>query len=129
MPWSEGPWSRLIEGFWDYDFSPAFNPGFEIQETGHEFRVIFEVPGVKRKDIHFDLEGGMLRVRGVRKAPLMKEGECCCCSGLSYGSFERTFALPDSARNGKIRTSLHEGLFELIVPKTAMVKGKAAKKR
>jgi len=116
-PWESSPVSRLMEGFWDYNFSSEFLPRFEMRESDDAISVLFEVPGVKKDDIHVDIDAGVLRVRGERKAPEGKGDEECCCSELGYGPFERSFRLPDYVDEGKINAKHVDGILELTIPK------------
>src|SRR5664279_4986904 len=101
-----------MEGFWDYNLSSEFLPRFEMRESDDAITVVFEVPGVKKEDIHLDINGGVLRIKGERKAPDRKKDEECYCSELGYGSFERSFKLPDSVDEGKVKAHHADGLLE-----------------
>jgi HSP20 family protein len=114
-----------MEGFWDYDLSTKFDPDYEVRESDTDFRMIFEVAGLKKEEIKVDIVNGVLRVSGERKAPDMKKGETCSCSGLGYGKFEKSFTLPDSVKEGEVHATYNEGLLELVIPKKEEVKAKA----
>jgi HSP20 family protein len=124
-PWADSPIARLADGFWDYNFAPDFFPRFEMRESDDAITMIFEVPGVKKEDIHLDTDGGVLRIRGERKAPEGKKGEECYCSELSYGSFERSFRLSDSVDEGRVKAHHADGILELTIPKKEDKKRKA----
>lgn len=121
----ENPMSRLLDGFWDYDFSPGFFPSFETRESDNTITLIFEVPGVKKEDIHLDISEGFLRLRGERKAPEMRKGEECYCSEFGYGTFERSFRLPESVEEGKVKAKHVDGLLEITIAKKEGKKRKA----
>lgn len=125
VPWMGNSLSNLMEGFWDYGLSPDFDPGYEIRETDTDFRMIFEMPGLKKDDIKIDIVNDILRISGERKAPEMKKGETCYCSGLGYGKFERSFTLPDSVKVTEVHASYNDGLLELVIPKMVKKESKA----
>jgi HSP20 family protein len=116
-PRESSPVARLMDGFWDYNLSSEFLPRFEMRESDDAITVIFEVPGVKKEDVHLDINNGVLRIKGERKAPDRKDEEECYCSELGYGSFERSFRLPDSVDEGKVKAKHADGLLELTFPK------------
>jgi HSP20 family protein len=120
-----GPLSRLVDGYWDYGLSTDFDPRYEIRESDDAIKIIFELPGVKKDDVHVEIGDGILKLSGERKAPEMAKGENCCCSGLSYGAFEREFQLPDTAKEDSVRAHFHDGLLELTIDKREEKKRKA----
>ena len=117
--------SDLFDGYWHRDFAPAFNPRAEVTEHEKEFRLALEVPGMKREDIHAEVKDGTLRLWGERKAYAKKEKENVCYSERSYGSFERTFQLPENVAADRIDAKYNNGILELTIPKTEEVKPKA----
>lgn len=125
VPWESGPVARLMDGFWDYNFSSEFVPRFEMRESDDAITVLFELPGVRKEDIHLDINGGVLRIKGERTAPEGKKGEECYCSELGYGPFERSFRLPDSVEEGKVKAKHTDGMLELTIPKKEDKKRKA----
>ena len=124
-PWVGSPMTRLMDGFWDYDFSPGFHPPYEMRESDSAITIIFEIPGIKKEDIHLDLRNGILRLRGERKAPELKKDEDCYCSELGYGTFERSFRLPDYVEDGSVKAKHSDGLLEIIIGKKEGKKRKA----
>jgi HSP20 family protein len=107
----------LFDGGWDYEFSPGFDPRFEMRENDDAVTILFELPGVKREDVHIDTGDGLLRIHGERKAPQIQKDEECRCSDLGYGAFDRSFKLPDYADAGKVTAKLADGMLELTIPK------------
>ena len=124
-PWADNRVARLVDGFWDYNFAPEFFPRFEMRESDDAISLILEVPGVKKEDIHLDINGGVLRIKGERKAPDKKKGEECFCSELGYGSFERSFRLSDTVDEAKVKAHHADGILELTIPKREDKKRKA----
>ncbi len=117
VPAQRSPLSRLMEGYWDYGFSPDFDPRYEMRETDDAITMLFEIPGVKKEDIHLDIGNGLLRIKGERRAPDVKKNEECFCSDLGYGSFEKSFRLPDYADGGNVKARHVDGMLELTIPK------------
>lgn len=120
--------SRLdsLLDFWNVDYAPAFNPRLEVKETDKDFRLTMEVPGMKREDIHIEVDKGMLRLTGEKKAEVDDKSDArCSYSERSYGSFERALRLPDNVDANAIHAKYSDGLLELTIPKREEVKPKA----
>lgn len=109
--------SDLLEGFWDVGFASAFSPKVEITEQDKEYRLVMETPGMKKEDIHVEVKDNVLRLWGEKKSETSKEKDKYCYSERSYGSFERTFRLPEGTDSGKIAAHFKDGMLELAIPK------------
>jgi HSP20 family protein len=100
----------------------AFAPTFEVKETNEAFTLRADVPGVEEKDLDIAIHNGVLTVSGHREAEERKEGESYALYERQYGSFTRSFALPDIADSEKIDAKLDKGVLTLLVPKRAEAK-------
>ena len=111
---------------WDPFFStrpvPAFSPSFEVKETSDSFVLKADVPGVEEKDLDVALHNGTLTVSGHRSAEERKEGESYALYERKYGSFTRTFALPDMADGERIDAKLENGVLTLTIAKKTEAK-------
>lgn len=97
----------------------AFAPTFEVKETKEAFMVKADVPGVEEKNLDIAVHNGVLTVSGHREAEERKEGETFALYERQYGSFTRSFALPDIADSDRIDANLDKGVLTLVVPKKA----------
>ena len=113
-----------ILDFWNINFAPAFNPRLEVRETEKDFRLSMEVPGMKRDEIHIEVEDGVLRLHGEKKSQADDKDAPCRYSERTYGSFERTLRLPDNADAGSVHAKYADGLLELTIPKREVAKPK-----
>lgn len=111
---------------WDpfYTARPAsaFYPSFEVKETSDAFVLRADVPGVDEKDLDIAVHSGVLSVSGSRSAEQRKEGESYAIYERQYGSFSRSFALPDLADGERIDAKLENGVLTLTVAKKAAAK-------
>jgi HSP20 family protein len=112
---------------WDPFFAAArpasaFAPAFEVKETTDSFVLRADVPGVEEKDLDIAVHNGVLTVSGSRSAEERKEGESYAIYERQYGSFSRSFALPDLADGERIEASLRSGVLTLTVAKKADAK-------
>ena len=100
----------------------AFAPTFEVKETNEAFTLKADVPGVEEKDLDVAIHNGVLTVSGHREAEERKEGESYALYERQYGSFTRSFSLPDIADSERIDAKLDKGVLTLVVPKKAEAK-------
>jgi HSP20 family protein len=111
---------------WDPFFSgrpaSAFAPTFEVKETGDSWVIKADVPGVDEKDLDVAVHNGVLTVSGSRQAEDRKEGESFALYERQYGSFTRSFALPDMADGERIDAKLDTGVLTLTIAKKAEAK-------
>jgi len=97
--------------------SIQFNPDFEVKETreGYQFRA--DLPGIKEKDLEISMTGNRLTVSGHREAEKRDESERYYLYERSYGSFSRSFTLPDGVDNTKVAADLKDGVLTMLVPR------------
>jgi len=100
-------------------------PAADISETETEYLVKAELPGVKREDIRLSVEGGMLTIEGERKHEKEERDEKSHRIERFYGSFCRSFTLPDNADAENIRAHDKDGVLSVHVPKLRTEKSKA----
>jgi HSP20 family protein len=121
------PYALARELFnWDPFFSSrpasAFMPAFEVKETNDSFVLKADVPGVAEKDLDVAVHNGVLTVSGNRQSEERKEGEAYALYERQYGSFTRSFALPDMADGERIDAALNAGVLTLTIAKKAEAK-------
>jgi HSP20 family protein len=100
-------------------------PSVDIVETNEEFQIKAELPEVKREDVKVSVEGGVLRIEGERKQEKEEKGKKYHRTERSYGSFLRTFSLPDNVDESKIRADYKDGVLNVRLQKAEKAKPKA----
>ena len=100
----------------------AFVPQFEVKETNEAFIVKADVPGVAEKDLDIAVHNNVLTISGARHAEERKEGEAFALYERQYGSFTRSFALPDTADGERVEAKLEHGVLHLTIFKKAEAK-------
>jgi HSP20 family protein len=96
----------------------AFSPAFEVKETKEGFQFKADVPGVAEKDLDITRTGNRLTITGRRESEKEEKHETYYTCERSYGSFTRSFTLPDGIDGDHIRADLKDGVLTLLVPKT-----------
>ena len=92
-------------------------PRINVMQSGDDLAVHVELAGIKPEDVDIEVTDGLLTVRGERKAETSKEDEGWMIRESSYGSFERTMALPEGVDPASIRADFHDGMLEIHVPR------------
>ena len=93
--------------------SDTFTPAAEIVKDGDKWMVSMYIPGVDPKSVDIEVVGQMLRVRGERSREKSVEQYV---SEISYGRFEREFALPADIDADHVDASYRNGVLELTLP-------------
>ena len=111
---------------WDPFFggrpATAFSPAFEVKETTDAFVLKADLPGVAEEDLDVSVHNSVLSVSGTRSAEERAEGETYALYERQFGSFTRSFSLPDMADGEKIDAKLSNGVLTLTIAKKAEAK-------
>lgn len=97
----------------------SYSPAFEVKETKESFIFKADVPGIKEQDIEVNLAGNRLTISGKREADKEEKGETFYTYERAYGSFTRTFTLPDQTDAQHVNAQLKNGELTVVVPKVA----------
>lgn len=100
-------------------------PRVDIAETDKEFTIKAEIPDVKKEDVKVSIDNGVLSIRGERKQEKEEKDKKFHRVERFYGSFTRSFTLPDNVDETKIEASFKDGMLNLKIPKTTASKPKA----
>ena len=100
-------------------------PPFEVKETKDRFVFMTDVPGVEAKDIEICLTGNRLTISGTRLEKVEKgeEGDYYARE-RTYGTFTRSFTLPEGADLNAVQAHLSAGVLTVVFPKVAAVQPK-----
>jgi HSP20 family protein len=100
----------------------TFTPTFEVKETAEAFVVRADLPGVKETDLDVSVHNGVLSISGSRAAEQRQEGDSFYVFERQFGSFSRSFGLPESADPEKVDARLAEGVLQLTIGKKVQAK-------
>jgi len=118
-PWfGRIPATRPIEA--PYDFLPPA----DIVEHEKEYLVKIDLPEVKKEDVKVCFDEGVLTIKGERKVEKETKDETVHRTERFYGSFERSFVLPEDVDAKLIKAEAKEGVLTVHLPKTSMPKAK-----
>ena len=122
--------SRLFEEFFsDFpftsslpDFRDTWNPAVDILEKDGNLILRAELPGMTEKQIELKLEGNTLTLKGERKTEADDKKNNYHRVESFYGSFMRTFRLPDTVDMDKISADYKNGVLTITLPQKPEVK-------
>lgn len=111
---------------WDPFFAgrgtPVFTPAFEVKETPDAYVLKADLPGIAEGDLDIAIHNNVLTVSGSRAAEERKDGESYSLYERQFGSFTRSFQLPELADDTKVEAKLDAGVLALTVGKKAEAK-------
>jgi len=93
-------------------------PLVDIAEDDKEYIITAELPEVKKEDVKVTVENGVLTVTGERKFEKKETNKKWHRVERAYGSFARTFALPEDADATKVNAEFKEGILKIRVVKS-----------
>jgi HSP20 family protein len=102
-------------------------PPVDIFETENDIVLKAELPGVDPKDVEVKVEDNTLYLKGERKFEKEVKDESYHRIERSYGSFARSFSLPNSINAEKVKAEYKDGLLMLTLPKREEAKPKTIK--
>lgn len=130
------PSTSFVEDFLDSDW-PVFRlkdnsdrewmPAANVVEDEKNFLVELAVPGYAKKDIHVEIDNdNLLQITGKKEEDIQEEADNYTRREFSYGSFTRSFQLPETVDDAKIIAKSNDGVLTVELPKkkTALLKKK-----
>ena len=105
----------------------SFAPAVDVYEDEHKVTLKIEVPGIDEKDIDVQIENNVLTVHGERKIEKEEKEENYRRVERQYGSFTRTFTLPQTVDTESVSATYDKGVLKIALPKKAEAKPKQIK--
>ena len=100
------------------DFTPAVN----TREDDDAYYIDVDLPGVKKEDVEISIDKNILTIKGERKVQNeVKEDDYYRVESV-YGSFARSFTLPEKVDTEKIEAKTQDGVLEIVIPKLKVEK-------
>lgn len=128
-PQTGGLWPQLYEPFRTLGtrFADWLSPASDASSDDNAYRINVELPGVSEDDIHLSVEGGVITVSGEKSETKEEKGETWYFSERQFGSFKRSFRLPDDADSDKAEAHVRNGVLEVSVPRRKETTAKSRK--
>ena len=132
--------SRSLTGSHLFDFDRLVEPlglsrlgndmisvRFDVSESDDAVELTAELPGMDEKDIDVTLADGVMTIKGEKKAESEKKKKDYHLSERHYGSFARSFRLPDAVDEDKVKARFDKGVLAISLPKRAEAKKRQKK--
>jgi HSP20 family protein len=102
-----------------------WSPLVDISEDEKEYLIKAEIPEMRKEDIKLNVHDDVLTITGERKYEKEEKNKKYHRVERSYGSFLRSFTLPEDADGTKVGAEYKDGLLKIHLPKSEKVKPKA----
>lgn len=113
--------SNLVDKFFNESLArtggSTFVPKVDIIENTESYEIQLAVPGLNKEDFKIELNDNYLTVSGERKFTNEKKERTFHSIETHYGSFSRSFSLPENVDGTKINAKYNNGILELTIPK------------
>ena len=118
----QSPFSAMLDRFFNESLASrgrvsSFSPQVDAYETEQGYQIEAALPGIKREDIKVDFHQGRLTISGERRFQNERNEKRYHLVESSYGSFQRSFQLPDTVDPSQIEASFEDGVLRVMVPK------------
>jgi HSP20 family protein len=100
-------------------------PAVDISETPKEYIIKAEMPGLKKEEVKVSVQNGVLTISGERKSETERKDEKYHRVERSYGSFMRSFALPEDVVAERVTAESKDGILTVCVPRSEAPKPKS----
>jgi len=99
------------------DRTSVFLPPVDVTEEEGAYQVAAELPGMAREDVDVQVHDGVLTLKAERKQEQEREEGNVHISERRYGTFRRTFQLPETADPAAITAAMKDGVLTVTIPK------------
>jgi HSP20 family protein len=119
-----GRWPTLPGGKEEPFNLMEWTPAVDIAEDDKEYTIKAELPGMNKEDVKVTVDGSVLSITGERKSEKEEKDKKYHRIERSYGSFMRSFTLPEGTASDKIAAEFKDGILKLRLPKEEKAKSK-----
>jgi HSP20 family protein len=103
---------------WEIPLGSGENfPAVDISETPKEYVLRAEIPGIRKEDTRLSVRNNVLTLSGEKKSEARHEDRKLHLVESRYGTFQRSFVLPDAVQADKVTALYKDGVLTVTVPK------------
>ncbi|HXJ00702.1 MAG TPA: Hsp20/alpha crystallin family protein [Micropepsaceae bacterium] len=117
--WSNWPRGSVFEQPTWRDDLAANVPAVDVVEKEQSYEISAELPGLAQKDVEVSLANSTLTIKGEKKEEKEEKARGYYVSERHYGSFTRSFRVPEGIDADKIEAHFRNGVLTIALPKTA----------
>ncbi len=100
-------------------------PAVDVLETDTEFQIRAELPGIEKEQVSLAVEEGVLTISGRREQEKEENGKRYHKIERAYGSFARSFTVPDIVDQHKVSAEFKNGVLTVRLPKSEKARPKS----
>lgn len=116
-----------IEPFWRGELTFGKTPAVDIVEKDKEYEITAELPGLDEKNVEVKFADGFLTIKGEKREEKEEKKKDYYLSERHFGSFQRSFQVPESVDADKIVASFKNGVLTVTLPKSPEAQKKEKK--
>ena len=124
---SQNSWDHFLEDIfgdgWERN-SNSWSPSVDVSEDNNTYTITADLPGISKKDINMNVKENVLRISGERKNANDKKTSTYFRTERGFGTFSRSFQLPNNVNDKKITADFKNGVLTVIIPKSEEIKVK-----
>jgi HSP20 family protein len=131
MFWVQREINRMFDSLWHGDYPESadalrstWSPSVDLVERDNDYLVKVEVPGIRKDDVKITVQDNVLTIRGEKNQGKEAKDSHYHQIERSYGSFQRSFALPTGFISNKIDATYKDGILSVVLPKAEEAKPK-----
>lgn len=113
------PLAHSVEAAWPRGTGWSLAPAMDVVEKDKEYEITAELPGLDEKDVEVKVANGTLTIKGEKKETREEREKDYYLSERRYGSFLRSFRVPEGVSADKIEATFAKGVLTVKLPKTA----------
>ncbi len=105
-------------GVWtDASGESVASPAVDVAESPSQYVFTAELPGTRSEDVHVEIHGNTLTIRGEKRSEREEKDERRRYVERRFGSFSRSFTLPEDADGDRINAGFADGVLTVEVPR------------
>jgi HSP20 family protein len=106
-----------VEPFWRGELKFTGAPAVDIVEKDNAFEITADLPGMDEKNVEVQVVNGNLTIKGEKKEEKEEKKKDFYLHERRFGSFERSFSIPDGVDADKIEANFKKGVLTVTLPK------------
>ncbi|MCC6370627.1 MAG: Hsp20/alpha crystallin family protein [Bacteroidia bacterium] len=116
-----------FDRLWTGNEDTSWMPWVNIKERTGDYNIDLAVPGMDKKDFKVEVENDLLTISGESKEEINEENEKLTRREFHYGTFKRSFTLPETSDAEKISATYNNGVLTILVAKKELAKANPKK--
>ncbi len=116
-----------VAPLWGREMTWPTMPAVDFTDTEKAYEVTAELPGIDEKNIEVKVANGVLTIKGEKQEDKEEKKKDYYLRERNFGSFERSFQVPDGIDADKIEASFKKGVLSVTLPKKPEAQKQAKK--